>query len=69
LTYVRDFSVVDRANGAGGYCDDRESVPDETGEFHFISRAFVMNQNDGPDIARLQSVLGEVSRQHNGAEF
>jgi hypothetical protein len=65
LAYVRDFSVTDCADSAGGHSNNRECVAGETGEFHFIAGALVMNQNYGPDIARLQSVFRQVSRQYN----
>ena len=69
LAHVRDLLVANCSNRVGGNGDNCQGVSGETDKFHFVAGAFVMDQDYGPNIARLQSVLAQVSRQHYSVKF
>jgi len=64
-----DVAPGTRADLRGQQCSHRNCLASQRHEFNFITGASIVDMHDSADIARLQSLFGQVLRQYYAIMF
>src|SRR5206468_10330916 len=69
LSDVRDVTFRDGTDLCSNQRRDGHGFPRERHEFDLVTRTALVNVDDGADVARLQSFVRNVFRQHDAIVF
>src|SRR5439155_10988992 len=69
FTDVANVTAAHRPQLRGQHRRDGYGLSRKSDELNYVSRAVAVDMHDRADIARLQALIGDVSRQHNAIMF